>query len=380
MRGNFKSMAASLFSMPEKFYYIVACLLFLAACTPPATEQRTITIGFIGPLTGDAAVFGIAEKNVIEMAVDEINAAGGINGTLLRVINEDGKCAEKEAVTAAHKLIDLDNVPVILAFCSAETMPIIPLTEPKNIIVFTSSTNPSVSEMGESVFRNSYSDTDTARTAAETIYKNSSSVGVIYELTTYPVGLKDAFTKEFIALGGTVYAEGFPQNDHDVRTQLTKLLAKNPTAIFVDPDTPATGIAVLEQLSDLQFNGNVYGNYFGTSSDVISKPEAEGLIFFADPELQNDSKKSEVFEKYKQRYGTVPQFEYYAATMYDSVYILKKALEHAGENTSNIRDYLYGMDDFTGLLGTYHFDKNGDAAGIRPAVKQIKNKQLITYG
>lgn len=375
-------MTLSLFFMSEKFYYIVAFALLLAACsTPPSTpEKSTMAIGFIGPLTGDAAVFGIAERNIIELAVEEINSAGGINGTLLNVIYEDGKCTEKDAVTAAHKLIEIDNVPIILAFCSAETIPIIPLTEPKGIIVFTSSTNPAVSEMGESVFRNSYSDTDTARAAAETIYRNSSSVGIIYELTTYPVGLKDAFTKEFTALGGTAYAEGFPQNDHDVRTQLTKLLAKKPTAIFVDPDTPATGIAVLEQLSDLQFNGTIYGNYFGTSSDVIPHPEAEGLIFFADPELQNDSKKSEVFEKYKQRYGTEPQFEYYAATMYDSVYILKKAIEHAGENASNVRDYLYGMDNFTGLLGTYHFDKNGDAIGIRPAVKQIRNKQLIPYG
>src|SRR5574341_242222 len=281
----------------------IMTMILLVACgtTPTAhlTEQQPINVGFIGPLTGDAAVFGIAERNIIKLAVEEINYAGGINGRLLQVIYEDGKCTEKDAVTAAHKLIELDSVPIIIAFCSAETIPVIPLTEPDKIILFTSSTNPKVSEMGEYVFRNSYSDTDTARIAAETISKESKKVGIIYELTTYPAGLKDAFVKEFEALGGKVYAEGFPQNEHDVRTQVTKLIAKNLSAIFINPDTPSAGLSVLKQLNELKFNGTLYGNYFGSSNDVISNPEADGLIFIADPDVAN-SKKAQVFKKYQE--------------------------------------------------------------------------------
>ncbi len=362
--------------------FLVFALLFLSACsqlTAHAVKQEEITIGFIGPLTGDAAVFGEAERNIIELAVEEINQAGGINGTPISVIYEDGKCTEKDAVTAAHKLIEIDEVPIILAFCSAETLPIIPLTEAKGIIVFTASTNPALSDMADGVFRASYSDHDIALVAAETIAKKAQKVGIIYELTTYPVGLKDAFAKEFEALGGIAYAEGFSQNEHDVRTHITKLLAQHPDAIFIDPDTPATGLSVLKQLNELRFNGTLYGNYFGSSSDIVSAPEADGLIFFADPVVEENELKQQVFQKYRMRYGENPQFEFFAATMYDSVYILKRALEVAGTNPDKVRDYLYDMENYTGLMGTYHFNEKGDAVGIRPNTKMIKGKQIVDY-
>ena len=361
---------------------ILVFLIILSSCNPTGevTSEKELVVGFIGPLSGDASAFGTPVKNAFELAIEEINQAGGIKGTSLRAIYEDGKCAEKDAVTAAHKLINVDRVKVIFAFCSAETLPIIPLTEENSVIVFTSSTNPAVSDAGESVFRVSYSDKDTAHVAAEKMAKDSKRVGVIYEQTSYPVGLKDAFRKEFEIVGGEVIEEGYGQNEQDMRTQLTKLLSKNPNAIFVDPDTPATGIAVLKQLKELQFKGKIYGNYFGSSQDVIYSPEADGIIFFADPTVEENLLKEQMFKKYNERYGENPQFEFFGATMYDAVYIMKQAIETSGNNPADIRDYLYQMDNFTGLLGKYHFDENGDARGIRPSVKQIKNNQIIAYG
>lgn len=118
--------------------------------------------------------------------------------------------------------------------------------------------------------------------------------------------------------------------------------------------------------------------FFGGSEDVRRLSEADGMIFFADPIVKEGGGKSKLFEKYKEKYGSYPAFDFPAVSQYDAVYMLKEAIEQVGDEPANIADYLY-RTEFEGLLGKYRFDENGDAVGITPSVKQIKNGEAVLY-
>jgi len=361
--------------------WCLAILFFVVACSfeggfTGADKKGDVVLGFVGPLSGDAAVFGIVERNAIALAVDEINARGGLTGHNVSVIYEDGKCNAKDALTAAKKLIDVDRVKIILSDCSAETLAIAPLAEENKVIVMTAwATHPNISQAGDYVFRMSYSDADTARVAAQTIAKAHKAVGLIYEENEYSVDLKDLFVQEFEKRAGSVILESYAPSETDVRTQLTKLLANNVTAVFVDPNTPASGKEILRELHELGYRGDVFANFFGASA--ANMKEAEGLVFFSDPIVQESKEKLSLFDKYEEKYGVVPEFEYALAARYDSIYLLKQAIERGGTDPNAIKEYLYHMPEFTGVLGTYRFDSNGDIVGVRPSVKKLVNGQVI---
>lgn len=354
---------------------IIGGIWYVAIREPKGEE--VIKIGFIGPLSGFGAAWGIEQKNTIDIAVEEINNSGGINGQKIEVIYEDGKCDGKEASTAAQKLINLDKVKILIPVCSAETLAVAPIAEENKILVMAVwPTNPAVSEAGDYIFRNSYSDEDTARIMAETIGTNYQSVGIITELTDYPVGIRDTFKKYF---EGQIIEEEYQPNSMDVRTQVMKLISQNPEAILVNPNSPTTGLAILKQLKELDFKGALYGNFFGSSSEVINAEEAQGMIFFADPVVEDSPIKAQLFTKYQNEYNKKPDFEFAVAATYDAIYILKQAIEQVGVNPDKIRDYLYNLKDFQGALGVYGFNEKGDMIGVFPSAKQIINNEVVRY-
>jgi len=371
-----------------KKYIIISLavfIIFITACTTTQTgfainDLEMIKIGYIGPLVGDAAFVGITEKAGIDVAVDEINNNGGVNSKKLEVIFEDGKCNAKGGLTAAKKLIDMDKVQVILSGCSAETLGAAPAAEENKVILLTSwASNSAITNAGDYVFRSCYSNDDTARIAAEVILKDHNKIGIISETTPYAIELRDLLKKHLLAEGATIYDEVYETREKDTRTQIIKILGNNPDAIFLNPDTVATGEALLKQLKILGYKGSIYGNFFGSSVDIAVLPEADGLVFFADPAVEDNPRKRLLVEKYIAMSGKDPEFEFPLTTRYDSVYIIKNAIEAVGYNATKIKDYLYTMEPYDGILGDYSFDSNGDAVGIVPAVNQIKDGKVVKY-
>src|SRR5438309_1367757 len=107
-------------------------LLFKAPVpqAPQVANNEPIKIGFIGPLTGDGAVYGEPYRNMVVMAVEEINKAGGVDGKSIEVVYEDGKCNGKDGANAAQKLVNVDKVQVIIGgVCSSETLAAVPVAE-----------------------------------------------------------------------------------------------------------------------------------------------------------------------------------------------------------------------------------------------------------
>jgi len=344
-------------------------------------KGSTIKIGFIGPLTGDGAVWGEIERNVIELGFNEINKEGGINGQRVELIFEDGKCVGKDAVSAAHKLIEVDKAGILFVSCSQEVIPIAPITEENKIIVFSSyAMSALISSAGDYVFRNSYTNRDIAKTAAGLIIKKHNKLATISEVSEFATDLRDNLRKEFKALGGEIIVEeNFFQGSRDIRLQAIKVINSGSLAVFVNPNSPVTGLTVLKQLRELGYGGEIYGNFFGSSKEIQLSDVAQSMIFFADPRAKESSEKKVFMDKYKAKYGDYPDLEYPAVARYDAVKILAGAIEDVGDDPTKIRDHLYSLESFSGLLGEYRFDKNGDVFGIMPAVNIIKNKEAVPY-
>ena len=343
----------------------------------------TITIGFVGPLTGDAAVYGAEEKNAITLALKEINEAGGINGKTLAVVYEDGKCAGKDATTAAQKLISVDKVKVILGgTCSGETLAIAPIAEQNKVIVMSAfSSSPDITAAGDYIFRNSPSDLDVAKGYANYIVnkKGYKNVAILSENTEYGVGVRKVFVDEMNNLGGTVTTdEMFKQGERDFRGMIAKIKAANPQAVFVNPQAGATGGTAIKQIREAGITAPIFSTYtFGGEDGIKAAGTAANDVVFFDVVGLSGEKGKALLDKYVPIYGNIAGNTFDVGARYDTVFIIAGALKQCGEDSECMKDYLYAMGNYDGVLGSYKFDANGDVVGIEPmTVKIIKDGKI----
>lgn len=370
-------------------------VLLLIGCTP--TPPKTITLGFISALSGDAAAYGATERNVVDMAVNEINAAGGIHdqlcmgdqlcagkGKQLQVVYEDGKCAGKEATLAAQKLINEDHVKIILGgSCSSETLAAAPIAEANKVILFSAfSSNPQITNAGDYIFRNSPSDTEGGKISAEMIVNRGyKKIGVLTENTDYALAVGEVFKTRAQELGAKIVAdERFSQDEKDYRAQILKIKAAEPDAIFVNPQTGLTAGLAIKQIRELGLKTPLFSTFALNSPDALNGAgsAAEGVVFSDAPGIdETNLKATQLLKEYTSQYGK-PAHDLLMTLRYDSVQILANALKQCDENTDCIKDYLYSIKDYPGASGTYGFDSHGDVDGLHFVVKQVKNGKIET--
>lgn len=348
-------------------------------------KEEVIKIGTVLPLTGTEASWGQDAKEGIDLAVEEINSNGGIDGKKIEIIYEDGQCKPEPAVTGAHKLINIDNVSIIIGeICSSATLAIAPIAEESRVILISpGSASPKITQAGDYIFRNWITDAFTGKKIAQLTYNDLDykEIAVLYINNEWGVGLKDVFEEEFKNLGGEILiSEGFEQDAKDFRTQLIKIKAKNPKAIFIPVYYIEAGL-ILKQTEELGIEAQFL------SGDAIEKPEfieiagdlAEGVIFaapFYDLESEEENIKNFV-NKYKSRYGRKPGVV--VAHAYDAMNIIILTLKSCETGNSGcVKDMLYSIKDFPGITGATSFDKNGDA--IKTIIlKTVKNGQFVPY-
>src|SRR3989338_295532 len=168
--------------------FLTILVLVLSACSQqqtaqqpaggqvqPAQQQGTYKIGVMLPLTGDGAAYGLPIQKSIKIALDEVNAKGGVNGRMLEPVYEDSKCNPKDGNAAAQKLVNVDKVKVIIGgVCSGETMGAAPITEANKVILISpSATSPDITDKGgDFVFRLSPSDAFAGVVASDYAFKN----------------------------------------------------------------------------------------------------------------------------------------------------------------------------------------------------------------
>lgn len=335
--------------------------------TPAPSEP--IRVGVLLPLTGDAASYGEAGRNVIQLAFDEINASGGVNGKQLELILEDGKCSGKDAANAMQKLVNVDQVKVVIGgFCSSESLAAVPIAEQKKVVLFSAgSSSPDLTGKSPFFMRNYPSDASQGQVLADVALKRDwKKVAFMQEQLDYPLGIYKAFSEQFEKSGGTLLKEEFATTTTDFRSSLTKLRAQKPDALFIDSQTPASGERVLRQVKELKWSVPLFVSDVvpGDAKTVEANAEAlEGAFaaeFGVDP--QNE-KFQTLLISYKERYGVDLPFHSYAQTEYDAVYMIRDALAAVGEDGEKVAQWLRSTIGWEGASGAITIGSDGDRAG-----------------
>ena len=352
----------------------VAFLLTIAAgCgSKPAAPQapKEILIGANFELSGNVATFGVSIMNAIEMAVGEINAAGGVNGMSLKVVKADNKSDAAESTNVATKLITQDKVIAMIGpVTSTNVLAASPVAMQYKIPLLTPTGTASkltVEDDGkvkEYIFRNCFIDpfqglvganfclnTLKAKTAAIFEEKNSD----------YAKGLCAVFEQSFTAKGGKIVSkEAFVTEDKDFRATLTKIIATKPDVLYVPSYYEQDGL-IAKQARELGYTNPIVGADGWDSGKLLEIAGAAALqnVFFTNhySAFSTDPKVVKFVNDYKAKYGSVP--DALAALGYDAAYLIADAAKRAGAaDSAKIKDALAATKNFTGVTGTFSMDE-----------------------
>ena len=340
-----------------------------------------ITIGFYGPLTGDAAAYGEVSKNGLAIAVEEINAGGGINGRQVNAVYEDDKCNGADAASAAQKLISVDKVKFIVAgSCSGGVLATASIvTDAKVLTLATLATSPKISGVSPYIMRNAPNDAargvllaDHAKSAG---YKK---VAVISEQTDYAQALKETFLAQAAKNGLTVVAnENFVSDTQDFKSILAKVKSGSPDAIFINPQTGAAFVRVAQQARQVGVNAPIVGSEFNGPEVTGAGSAVEGAMIAVAPGLASGASGEAFLTAYKKKFGTEPAYAYYSGASYDDMMLIAQGIRAVGDDPTKVRDYLKDLKGYTGTIGTYSFDDKGDVEGIGFVFQKITGGKAV---
>ena len=346
---------------------VVVYFAFFAGKSKQAnTNGKVIKIGFIGPLTGGAAAYGINAKNGAVIAIDEINAAGGIlDGYKIELLIQDNRGDTSETLTIMNKLIDQDKVVAIIGpVTTGPTTVAADIAGQKKVpIVSPTATGDKITSLSDYVtrvcFYDSYQGLIMGKFAADNLGKKTAAI--LFDNTNdYSMGLADAFARTFQELGGTVVSnEAFSEGDQDFNAQLTNIAAKNPEVVFV-PAYYSDDAQILLQARALGIDAIFLGGDGWDSQELINGAgvAAEGCYFTTHYSPEDTSEKVQNFLiKYKEKHQSEPNFA--APLAYDAALLLADAIERAGELDSvKINNAITETSGLSGVTGEFSFDEN----------------------
>lgn len=353
-------------------------MLALAACQP---SGNTIKIGFIGPLTGDAAAIGADQLSGTQLAIERINAAGGINGKQLALIAEDGKCSGADAANAAQKLVNVDKVVAIIGgLCSGETLAAAPIAEAGKVpMISPGSSSPDVSKAGDFVFRDYPSDAGKTKAMAKYFAQNQlAKVAIISENTDYAQALKVSLKKDLPA-NSIVFDENVEPGTKDFRSLLTRMKSAQFDVFVPNANSDAVDAVMVQQFRQQGFTQRITGADTMDSVVIaqVAGDAAEGVTLINVPTAGEGTQ----FETdVKAKYGDPKSSIAWVAYAYDAMNVFAQAFKAVGTDGSAVRDYLYAMKPHQGIIGTFHFDENGDPVGISYVSKKFAGGKIITVG
>jgi branched-chain amino acid transport system substrate-binding protein len=265
-------------------------LSFLAFCAVLAVAgsafaQETIKIGEFGSLTGDNASFGTSQNNGVQMAVEEINAAGGVLGKKIDLTVEDNMTKQGETTTIARKLISQDHVVAIIGeVASSKTLEAAPIAQAAKIpLIATAATNPKVTQTGDYVFRVCFTDDFQAVVIARFVLEKLKQKNIAFMTDVkqdYSVGLTK-IAKDYLAKNGgnIVKEQSYSSGDKDFRAQLTDLKSANPDVIIITGYYPEASL-IAKQARQFGIKATLVGGdgWDGSSLIPVGGKAIEGAL------------------------------------------------------------------------------------------------------
>ena len=342
-------------------------------------EDEPFRIGVMESVTGAGETYGVMAVQAKQMAVDEINAAGGINGRMLEIIVEDEKCNAQDAITAYKKLTEVDGVKIILGTsCSGAMLGAAPLAEKDGVVIFSGlATNPDIAQAGDYIFRTALSDALVGIDTGNVLWVDGHrTLGMITENTDYAEGVRRTTEDRFVELGGSIVAqEHYASDVTDFRTQLTKIIGEEPDALHVSAQSEFTGGTIIKQVRELGWDGPIYTEIVaaGPTAQEIAGDAITGAKGIASAGLDpSNTKAMKVLADFQERYGYIV-FPWYLGSAYDDVYITAECLKQTNDDqdADGFRDCLYDIT-WTGTIGeNYGFDANGEVEDLANVVVEV---------
>ncbi|MCR4715146.1 MAG: ABC transporter substrate-binding protein [Treponemataceae bacterium] len=342
-------------------------------------DENTIKIGGIAPLSGAVAVYGVECTNGVNLAVEEINAAGGINGKKIVYIAEDDEGDPAKSVNAYKKLTTQDGIRLVIgSLTSGCTIALTSSAQAQGVVqIAPAATAEAVTDAGNYIFRTCFIDPFQGSIGGKFAAKNlnTKNAAILYDIgNDYSVGLTENFISEFTKNGGAIVAkESYSTGDKDFNAQLTKIKAAKPDVVYL-PDYYGTVALIAKQLRNQ-----------GIDTPIIGADGWDGLTDNAGDEVLNgfysnhyaaDSSDPAVqafVKNFKAKYNKEPNA--FAALGYDSMYLLKDAILKAGTaDAKAVRDALEKIDaDY--VTGHIKFDAKHNPVKSAVMIELVKNAE-----
>lgn len=342
--------------------------------TDTSASGGTITFGWVAPLTGTAANQGQQLLDGANLAVKEINAAGGINGMMLELDPQDDKSDPKEAANIATKFTSDDRIVAVVGnYNSSCALAGFPIYNEAKLPMMTPGTSPVITEQhGPYCFRIAVTDAFQGKYVTEWIFEDGfSKPAVIYENNDYGRGLMEVVVEQVKTLGGEV-----PVNEtymlgetKDFTAILTKVKASDADCLFI-AGLYNEGALIAKQARQLGINLPLYSNealfeqiYIDLAGEAAEGTKVCGLLTPTDP----DPVVQKFVKDFEKEYGKVAGT--FSAFGYDMTKLFAKAVQEAGTDGDSIAEYLRTMPEYEGASGKITFDEEHDA--VRPTLKRL---------
>jgi len=366
---------------------VVAALALMSSGCGGGGGADVIRVGEFASLTGKESAFGVSSHNGTQMAVDELNAAGGLLGKQIKLLTEDTQSKAGESQTVVNKLVSRDGVVAVLGeVASGRSLEAAPVCQGAGVpMISPSSTNPDVTKTGDYIFRVCFIDpfqgTVMANFAAKTL--KAKRVAVFTDAKSdYSKGLAKYFKQQHQKNGGEIVTElDFNGGDADFKAQLTTIKGANPDAVFV----PAyyTDVALIcIQAKQLGLQVPLFGGDGWESDKLVElgKDAVEGHYFSTHYHPDVSSPKSKAFVAAAQkRFGAAP--DAMTALGYDSMMVLADAIKRAGTTEgAKLKAALAATKNYDGVTGltTIDAERNASKAAVILQVANGKFRYLET--
>lgn len=374
----------------RKLLLLVTAVALTAACTKKSAETPAeapaaeIVVGEYASMTGSIATFGQSSHKGSVLAIDEINAAGGVLGKKIRLVTEDDQSKPEEARTAALKLMRQDNVVALLGeIASSNSLAAAPAAQAAKIpMISPGSTNPKVTEVGDYIFRVCFIDpfqgAVMAKFAADTL--KAKKVALLVDVKSdYSVGLAKFFEEAFAKAGGTIVVrQDYTAGDIEFSAQLTDIKSRNPDAIFLPGYYTEAGL-IIKKARELGIKAPFLGGdgWDSPRTTEIGGAAVNGSYFSNHYAAENTDPVVQNFVKaFKARYNEVP--DAMAALGYDAAKLLADAIGRAGTTESaKLRQAIADTQNFQGVTGSITLNDKRDA--VKSAVVLVIEDGKFKY-
>ena len=327
----------------------------------------SITIGTVTTNSGTAAAYGEAEVKGFELAVSEINAKGGINGKKVKLESMDDKGDATEASNAYNKLAGDNNVLAVAGpTISATTAAVAPLADQSKLVTIAPAATSDSIETGNYLFRTCFKDSYQGEVAARFAAENLKvkKVAVLYGTgDPYSSGVGEAFAKAAEKLGLEVVDKesSSSADDTEYSAQLQKIQASGAELLYAPYYYSVAGPYIIPQARSVGFEGCVVGPDGYDGLKLTGDKSQYNKTYYTTHYSADDNTNTKVqdfIKSYKSKNNAEPNT--FAALGYDTIYMIKQAIEKAGENATreDVRNAVAGMT-FDGVTGKFTMDKSG---------------------